>query len=83
MYSVTVTKKATKQLRKIDATARAKIFPELNGLSAWPDCNNVRKLVNRENFRLRVGSYRVLFTVDTKAQEITIQEVKKRDERTY
>jgi len=54
-------------------------------LVGWPECQNVKHLVNHEyQYRLRVGRYRVFF--DTSGDTITIitiQEVKKRDEHTY
>ena len=45
---------------------------------------NVRALKGHEvRYRLRVGNYRVLFDLDDGVRIITVQEVKKRDERTY
>ena len=38
---------------------------------------------HRAGYRLRVGRYRVLFDVDDGVRILTVQEVKKRDERTY
>ena len=52
---------------------------------AWPNVPDVKALTNRNDYRLRVGRYRVLFTV-TPSGEVTvilIEEVKKRDEHTY
>lgn len=45
----------------------------------------MKSLTDREEYRLRVGRYRVIFTVDTQLipTVISIEEVKKRDERTY
>ncbi len=34
-------------------------------------------------YRLRVGRYRVLFDVETGLQVVSVEEVRKRDERTY
>jgi mRNA-degrading endonuclease RelE of RelBE toxin-antitoxin system len=42
---------------------------------------NVRSLTERSGERLRVGDYRVIFSVE--GDTMTILEVKKRDERTY
>ncbi|PRP61532.1 cytotoxic translational repressor of toxin-antitoxin stability system, partial [Bacillus halotolerans] len=45
---------------------------------------DVKKLQNREGYRLRVGQYRVFFDVNQgKINIITIEEVKKRDSKTY
>jgi mRNA-degrading endonuclease RelE of RelBE toxin-antitoxin system len=45
---------------------------------------NVTALTNHENGdRLRVGNYRVFFDFDGAVRIVNIEEVKKRDERTY
>ena len=45
---------------------------------------NIKKLTNHQyDYRLRVGNYRVLFNVHECIEIISIEEVKKRDERTY
>ena len=45
---------------------------------------NVKALTNHEcDYRLRVGNFRVLFNLFESIEVITIEEVKKRDERTY
>jgi len=49
-----------------------------------PDCQRVKKLVNHEyQYRLRIGDYRVLFDWDGEIKIVEIQEVRKRNERTY
>ena len=63
------------QLRIIEAVGRLTRFPSVAGLEALAD--------HRFDFRLRVGSHRVLFDADTTRRLITIQEVRKRNERTY
>ena len=43
-----------------------------------------RAWANHEyGFRMRVGNWRILFDVEDRIKIIMIQEVKKRDERTY
>ncbi len=78
-------RKAEKQLRAIDRAQVKAILGATRGLSSWPDCRNVKPLSGREGYRLRVGRYRVLFTVGQGQIPVIvqIQEVKKRDERTY
>lgn len=76
--------KALKQLRKIDRQENAAIRLAVNTLAAMPDCQGVKALTNHQyGYRLRVGRYRVLFDYDGEIRIIEIQEVKKRDERTY
>ena len=85
MYKVAWREKAYKQLHKIrNQHDREAIYDAADSLSAWPDCRNVRPLINHNyGYRLRVGRYRVFFDVQDTVKIIDIQEVKKRDERTY
>ena len=76
--------KALRQLRKLDHQSNAAIRSAVNSLTTMPDCPNVKSLVNHKyGYRLRVGAYRVLFDFDGEIRIVEIQEVKKRDERTY
>ena len=70
MYAIDWKPKSQRQLRKIAERA---------GQLA-----NVKVLTNHAyGYRLRVGRWRVLFDADTSIRIIEIQEVKKRDDRTY
>lgn len=75
-------KKATRQLRKIKTNqTRTRIVTAVKKLADFPDCSNIKRLKSREEYRLRVGNWRIIFT---EALEILyIEEVKKRDEHTY
>jgi mRNA-degrading endonuclease RelE of RelBE toxin-antitoxin system len=78
------TPKATKQARKLDRPVRLQVLDAVESLAAMPDCQNVKALTNHEyGYRLRVANYRVLFDWDGAIKIVEIQEVRKRDERTY
>jgi mRNA-degrading endonuclease RelE of RelBE toxin-antitoxin system len=85
MNSIDWKPKALKQLEKIkQSTVRQKIYTEAQTLADFPNCQGVKKLVNHAySYRLRVGDYRVFFEFDGGVHIINIEEVKKRDERTY
>ncbi len=85
MYRIDWQKKARKQLDKItDRDTRREITGAVATLAEFPNVTQVKKLVNhRHEYRLRVGRYRVLFDVLDAVQIISIEEVKKRDDRTY
>jgi mRNA interferase RelE/StbE len=77
--------KALRQLRKIDAHAgkqiRIAVTTELVDLSS---ARNVKALKDHEyGYRLRVGNYRVFFEFDGAVRIVSVEEVRKRDERTY
>ncbi len=74
--------RALRQLRKIKSKPdRIKIMNAVRQLEAFPDCPNVKKLQNRDDYRLRVGRWRVIFT--EQLEIIVIEGVKQRHERTY
>lgn len=79
--------KALKQVRKLNNQALSKrLFDAAFGLQNFPDVSNLKVLVNHEyTHRLRVGDYRLLITIDEDGDLLIgfIEEVKKRDERTY
>jgi len=78
-------RKALKQLRKFDRQYRVKIFDAVGELTDLETCSNIKRLANHTyDYRMRVGSYRVFFDlIDGEITIVEIQEVKKRDERTY
>ena len=74
--------KALRQLRKIkNKKDRNTIYDAIDTLQYFPDCSSIKKLKNRDDYRLRVGQWRVIFTESLEI--LYIEEVKKRNERTY
>ena len=56
----------------------------VEALREWPNVEQVKALKGKPGYRLRVGRYRVLFTVHAGIPLIVrIEAVKKRDEYTY
>lgn len=86
MNSVTWRAKAWKQLRKIgDQAIQTRILAAVTTLTTFPQCANVKALHNHDYpYRLRVGDWRVFFSVvGGEIAIVTIEEVRKRDENTY
>jgi mRNA-degrading endonuclease RelE of RelBE toxin-antitoxin system len=77
--------KALRQLRKIEAQAGAQIRSAVSTeLVDLAQARNIKALTNHQyGYRLRVGNYRVFFEFEGSIRIVTIEEVKKRDERTY
>lgn len=73
-----------RQARKLPPSAQSEIAEAVTLLGNWPHIAQVKALAERSGYRLRVGRYRVLFTVHAGVPlVIRIEEVKKRDEHTY
>lgn len=85
MNTIAWTDKARRQAAKIKNVAERKtVFDAVGGLVDFPNVANVKKLTNHAiGYRLRVGQWRVLFDFDGGVKVIHIEEVKKRNERTY
>lgn len=78
-------KKTVKQLRRIPLKERSAIIDAVEDLPNEHGDRQVKALTNHQyEYRLRVGRYRVFFDlIDGEIKIYLIQEVKKRDERTY
>ena len=64
--------------------ARVLEISENTGDADLAKARNVKALTNHEyGYRLRVGNYRVFFDHDGAVRIVSIEEVRKRDERTY
>lgn len=84
MNKIHWTRKAVKQLRKIDKAEQPKLYDAAQTLAHMPDVQNVKALVHHQyGYRLRVGNYRILFDWDGGVKIVSIEEVRKRDEHTY
>ena len=70
------------RLRGMPNDAERTIIGKIDDLAAEPFApnNNVTALKATDGFRLRVGDWRVLYTLDTKARTITIAAIVPRGE---
>jgi mRNA-degrading endonuclease RelE of RelBE toxin-antitoxin system len=65
----------------VEKQIRSAVTSELVDLAS---ARNVKALTNHEyGYRLRVGNYRVFFEFDGAIRIVSIEEVRKRYERTY
>lgn len=84
MNKINWTRKAVKQLGKINEADQAKVYDAAQALAHMPNVQNIKSLSNHQyGYRLRVGNYRVMFDWDGGVKIVNIEEVKKRDEHTY
>lgn len=67
-----ITSKAQKELDKIPDPIAKNIVRYLLSLTSNPYPSNSKKLQSQDSYRLRVGSYRAIYTVDKKKKELTI-----------
>ncbi|MEU0241183.1 type II toxin-antitoxin system RelE/ParE family toxin [Nocardiopsis sp. NPDC006198] len=63
-YSIEVKASARKELRKLDGSVRKRVTEAIADLADDPRPDGCKKLKARDGFRIRVGDYRVVYTVD-------------------
>jgi len=81
MHKITFSKKADKSLRRMPRNAALNIAKKIKQLANDPHrMHNVKKLTNHPGYRLRVGDWRIVYTVNDNKLLIHIITVKTRGE---
>ena len=71
-YKVRIVHAAEKEMDNLPRAIHARISRRILSLEDNPRPRGVKKLSGREEYRLRVGDYRVLYTVDDTDSMVTI-----------
>ena len=77
-YRLEVKESAEKQLRRIPDKVLAAVTRKLLALKDEPRPHGVKKLVGGLGWRIRVGDYRVVYSIDDEQRVVTIVAVKPR-----
>ncbi len=65
MYAIEFTREARKALKAMPRNLRDVVLSKIDDLAVNPlQAQNVKKLVGRPGYRLRVGDWRVIYTLD-------------------
>lgn len=75
-YRLIIERKAEKEALNIPSHIRHNIDKDILALSKNPRPRGCKKLTDREGYRIRVGDYRILYTIDDKAKTIVIYRIK-------
>ena len=79
-----LTRHAERQMFKFDLETRRRILQALDRLISDPPSGDVRKLHgNQDEWRLRVGDWRVRFRYDQARRAVIVTQVLRRNEGTY
>jgi mRNA interferase RelE/StbE len=63
VYRVEIQRKALKELRRIDRQDQKRILKVIDGLAEDPRPAGSKKLTDTEDWRIRVGSYRIVYRI--------------------
>ena len=78
-YNVTFTRSAQKEVRLLDGGMRVRVVRAIRELANEPRPAGCRKLVGPHNrWRIRVGDYRVLYTIDDAGRLLEVVAVRHR-----
>lgn len=75
IYTVKIRKRAFKALEDLNEPVYTRIKNTILELAKDPRPAGCKKLVNRNGWRLRVGDYRVVYSIDDKIRNIEILDV--------
>jgi mRNA interferase RelE/StbE len=82
-WVVVLSNRAGKNLRRVPAADRARILSAIDEMRVDPLKGDVVKLKGTAAFRRRVGSYRIIFSIDFQALAVGIADVQRRTSTTY
>ena len=75
MYRIRLSNYAEKELDKFNQVLYDRIYQKIKSLENNPRPFGVIKLSDEESYRVRVGSYRILYDINDKENTIDIYEV--------
>jgi mRNA interferase RelE/StbE len=80
-YELYIERRAEKDLKKLETALFSEIVAKIKGLVDNPHPQGSKKIAGSHNdWRIRIGNYRVLYEIDNKTKKIKIMRVKHRRE---
>jgi mRNA interferase RelE/StbE len=81
MYEVLIEKQAERDLKKLSSDLFHRVIPAIQALGGNPRPSGCLKLKNSvQDYRIRVGDYRVIYEIDDKNQMVKVMRVRHRRE---
>jgi mRNA interferase RelE/StbE len=79
-YTVAIKRSAEKEMESLPREVHRRVTAKIISLEMNPRPAGIRKLQGTEGYRLRVGDYRILYTVDDRSHTVVIYSVAHRRE---
>jgi mRNA interferase RelE/StbE len=81
MYEILLEKQAEKDLKNLSTQIFERVIPAIKDLSGNPRPSGCLKLKNSlQDYRIRVGDYRIIYEIDDKNQIVKVMRVRHRRE---
>ncbi len=80
-YSVTFARSARKELEKLHPSMARRVMQRIEALATIPRPSGVIRLQGHKNlWRIRIGDYRVIYSIDDAARNIDVSVVRHRSD---
>jgi len=81
VYEVHLERASENDLKRLPTTTFHRIIPQIRALAENPRPSGCRKITSSKNdWRIRIGDYRILYEIDEKAKAVRIMRVRHRRE---
>ncbi len=80
MYRIEVSLAAHRQVLRLPTETRERVNRAIARLAEDPRAPGSKKLTAREGYRVRVGGYRILYTIDDRKKAVTVYRVMPRED---
>ena len=74
-YTVTILRRAQKELGEVPKEAYGRVRDAIGALAEDPRPPGCLKLTGRDGWRVRIGTYRVVYEIDDSGQVVTVLHV--------
>jgi mRNA interferase RelE/StbE len=74
-YNIQIKKSATKEIEKLPRQMRVRIIDRIATLAIDPRPADALKLTNSEKYRIRLGAYRILYTIEDDVLTVTVVKI--------
>ncbi|MBI5288978.1 MAG: type II toxin-antitoxin system RelE/ParE family toxin [Chloroflexi bacterium] len=82
-YEVEVVRSAQRAVKRLPAEYRERVARAIEALGDNPRPRGSQKLSGFDGWRLRVGEYRIMYTVSDRARYVQVQWIARRTTTTY
>jgi mRNA interferase RelE/StbE len=70
MYNIEWKENALRELEKLEGSMTRRIIKKVDELSENPFSKDIKRLKRSDDFRLRVGDYRIIFSIEKNTIQI-------------
>ena len=80
MYRILIENRVKREIKRFPNEILRKIISTIEELKLDPRPAGVKKLIEKDGWRIRIGNYRILYTIDDKNKVVTVYRIRHRKE---